>query len=179
MKEANKKQQFTCKDNYLIEVYLGMLIFGILIGVSVIFGVTYGVCNNYLMFVPGGLFLLIWFLTLSIFSIVFSTYMLCKNKTCIFSIDNSRITLVGKRYGENLCIERNIEDIKSIVIKSFRKYPSIIFVDTIGELGKSPKTLNGQFIKINYSKRRLENIKKYLPECPIRYSDNTTMDELF
>lgn len=178
MKDLIKKQYFICKDNYCVDAIIGLLVFGILVGVSVIFGTVYGVCVNDMQFIPDGLGLLLGFLSTSVGIITFSAYTVYKNKTCIFTIDNSKITLKGKRRGENVNIERNHEDIKSIVIKTFNRSSTIVLVDTIGELGYYAASRNGQFIKIAYSKKRLNAIKSYLPNCPIIYSENANMGEL-
>lgn len=170
MRNSSDKQNFTCKDNYGVEAMIGVLVFCVVVSISVFIGMIYGLCSKKLKYVPDGLCLLA-FVSMFAIAIVMCVFTLCKNKPGIFSIDNSIVKLVGKRSGESICIERNIDDIKCIVIKTFGRSTAIILADLLGDIGNfASTTKNNEFIRISYSKRRLNAIKKYLPECPIEYS---------
>lgn len=180
MRDLVDNQKFTCKDNFCIDAIIIVLIISVLVSISAILGTIYGVkYSESFKFVPDGILLLIGLLGPSIGLIALCVSSLHQNKTCIFSINNSTVSLNGKRRGEKISIERKTEEIKCIVIKNFMRIKDIVLVDAVGEIGHWASSMNGEFIKIRYSSNRLKALKKYLPNCPVKYSANTNMNELF
>lgn len=176
-KKRERTQEFVCKDNYAREVLIGCLVFGCLICVSAIIGVAIGLVFNDISVVDS-IMVLLGSETCGIVLIALCSYSLCTSKTTLFTINNETIKLIGKKHREDVNIERRIEDIQCIVVKLFRKVRSIVLVDNIGEIGYWAASQNGEFIKIQYSKKRLNEIKRFLPNCPVIFSDNTEFGEL-
>lgn len=174
----NNPQEFSCKDNYTVDAIIVLLLFGVLVFASTIIGVVCGVVYDRISFIIDGLMYIITFGTCGVGLIIFCGYALSQCKTTIFTINDSEVKLIGKKLGKEVYIERSIENIQRIVIKIFRKIKVIVLVDDIGKVGRFAASQNGEYIKIQYSRKRLDKIKRFLPNCPIEISSNTDLGRL-
>lgn len=89
-------------------------------------------------------------------------------KNCYLVIDCNTVRIENKK-GDYVLAERNLQDIKKIVIlhtpNNYSTTKTIVLVDDIGRFGKGLSTHSGEYIKLKYSKEKLENIQQFLPHC--------------
>ncbi len=173
----DSQQEFRCRDNYSVDALIILLIFGCIVLVSTILGVVCGIAYGKITFIMDGLIIIIIFGICGIGLIILCGYALLRCKTTVFTINDREVKLIGKKMGKDVCIERNIENIQRIVIKIFRKIKVIVLVDNIGKMGRLAASQNGEYIKIQYSRNRLNAVKKFLLNCPIEISHNTELGE--
>lgn len=176
MKNKSKNSEYKCfNENVIIVLYILSLMMmlssiSICIAVSAIWIDTGG-------FIFDGIICFsIFAFPLSLMSILIYAK-LRGTKQGVFKINKDFCELNFKFKGENIYIKRNLAEIKRIEIRDFSetlRAVSIVFIDNTGVLGENALTKNGEYIKIHYTKQRLKQIKKYLPELAVNYLNSQT-----
>ena len=84
---------------------------------------------------------------------------------CYLVINNHSVRLENKK-GDCVVVERKLEQIKKIVVTD-GSGGIIALVDDVGQFGKGLPFDSGDYIKLQYTKKKLQNIVKFLPDCPL------------
>ncbi|MGN0813947.1 MAG: hypothetical protein ACI4MH_01790 [Candidatus Coproplasma sp.] len=166
----NKLKEFKCYDD---TIFLGIAILGLaltILFVAIFIGVVVRIVSG-MDYYPNGLgwsIIALFCFILSIFIFVVSW----KIKRRVFLINEEYCFLVSKNGREEVKIKRALTDIKFLEIKDFgisrKGIKTIVFIDSVGVYGTTSCTLNNsEYIKIKYSKGRINKIKKFLPNCVV------------
>ncbi len=157
------REEFSCVDfNY----YIPMIILTI-ISLSACIGSVVA-----LILIEASFPYLLIILVISLVCLILCIYQLFVTSNGKFVINKDFCEIKGKLRNKIYHIKRLTSEIHNITIKSYRrKIVVIALVDSYGTMGKYGSSEEGTYIKIQYKKKRLNEIKKYLPDCKILYED--------
>lgn len=177
MKRKVNLHEYRCTDNS--RIVAPMLFLLLLTEMLTIWGVTIFNGKNQLDFSN-------WksLLTVMIFLYIGSILFICMfyinikvirtSQYCYFKINSETVSLANK--SGDILVEHKIEDIIKITIVEIQGIYSPTFmalVDSTGEFGESGYTRSGEYIKLQYTPKRIKNIIKFLPDCPIEKREGT------
>lgn len=157
--------QFKCKTHNTVAKMVAPAIVTLII----LLGITCGIyfCNSKII-----VYVLLFFMILfsATFCVLISAFIVLVRvyKNCHLIADSNTIRLQDKK-GYNVIVERKVQDIKKIVIlnsqTAFGEFSTIVLVDDIGEFGKGLFTKSGEYIKLQYNEKKLQNLRRFLPHC--------------
>lgn len=174
MKRKSKSDEYKCiNDNSIIALYV-ITLFMVLSSISIQIAVSVIWIDRGGFYLDGIICFLIFVVPLFLTSVLIYIKVLRGTRQGVFKINKDYCELNFKFKGENIYVKRNLVEIKKIEIRDFsetRRAVSIVFIDNTGVLGEKALTKNGEYIKIHYTKKRLNEIKKYLPNIAVNYSN--------
>lgn len=161
----NKKTEYLCRiDNSLFAtvtmnilfLFLSVSAFGILI-------LDMNLANTTSIYAKTSIAILI---ALSMIYITYTSVYIGRRESFRFlAIVDDTIRIQNKK-GDCVLIERKLQDITKIVVVNGIG-GAIALVDNTGHFGKGVSFNSGEYIKLEYSKKKLQNIAKFLYNCPI------------
>lgn len=161
----SNNNQFRCKTHNSTLKLLACIFILLIVLLTITWAMCIGDWGNVL---PLMIFALI-FVTALFFVIMYYLIPMVRFFTNGYLVMDGNTVRIENKKGTYVLAERNLQDIKKIVIlhtpNNYSTTKTIVLVDDIGKFGKGLSTHSGEYIKLKYSKKKLEYIQQFLPHC--------------